>query len=89
MGCKKGLQLDVGKFASLGQLMHAASYFDIDMSLVYQWTKVVVVNDLRGKDVHRDVHASVVLSQHGGAQVKIFEVTHHALCLWCGHNTVE
>jgi len=89
MRCEKCLQLDIGKFAGLGQPIHAMLYLNINVSLVYQQVQVVVVNDLNGKDCHQDVHVCIVLGQHGDAQVKIFEVTYHAFCLWCGHNAIE
>jgi len=83
MGCKEGLQLDIGKFAGLGQPIHATLYFNVDMSLVYQQPKVVVVNDLSRKDSHWDVHVCIVLSQHGNAQVKVFRlpIMHCAFCV--------
>jgi len=73
MGFKESLQLDIGKFAGLGQSIHALSYFNIDMPLVDQGMEIVVFNDVRWQDGHQDAHVHIVLSQHGGAQVTKFD----------------
>jgi len=61
MWCKESLQLDISKFASLQQSIHATSYLDINVSLVYQWVQVVVVKDLGRQDCHWDTHVCIVL----------------------------
>ena len=78
MGCKEILQLDIGQFASLGQPIHAAPDFNIDVALVDEWAELVVLNDLVGQDSYWDAHLGVVFGWHGGAQVEVFEISHHA-----------
>jgi len=63
--------------------------FNVDTSLVDQWPQIVMVNDLRGQDCHRDVHVCVVFGWHWGTQVAVFEVAHHASGFRCENNTVE
>jgi len=64
-------------------------YFNVDMSLVDQQMKVVMVKDLRGQDCHRDMHLCIVFGWHWGTQVEIFEVSHHTLGIGGRHDAVE
>jgi len=83
------LALYIGKLASLWQPVHTSLNFNIDIALVDQGVGIIVINDLVRQDSHGDVHVCIVFCWHGGAQVEIFKITHHALGIGGGHNTVE
>jgi len=83
------LELSIGQQTNLGGAIHAALDFDVNMAVVDQGMEVVVVHDIIGEHGNRDVHVGVVLGLHGGAQIKVFEVTHHASCIGHGDDTVE
>ncbi len=79
----------IGNLAGLQESIHALPDFDIDMAIVDKGMQVVVVHDGRGKDCHRDVHASIVSRLHGGSKVEIFEITHHAVGAGGGNDAIE
>ncbi len=48
-----------------------------------------MVHNVGRNDCDQNVHVSIIGGLHGGAQVKVLDVTHHAVSAGCGHNTVE
>jgi len=46
-------------------------------------------HDIRGNVGDGNAHVSIVSGLHGGSQVKILDVTHHAMSSGGGHHTVE
>jgi len=48
-----------------------------------------MVNDLIRQNGCGDVHVCIIFCRHGGAQVEIFKVAHHALGIGGGYNAVE
>jgi len=75
--------LDIGKFASLGQAIHAPSDFHTYMAFVDDGVQIVVVHDFGWQDSDGDAHVGIILRWHGCAQVEVLEVTHHAMCPQC------
>jgi len=89
MGGKELLELLVGQEPGLGEAIHAALNFNIDVPIVDQGVEPVVVHDVSGEHGDRDARVCIILGLHGGAQIKIFEITHHAFGMGCGDYTVE
>ncbi len=59
------------------------------MAIVDEGMKVVMVHDIRRDDSDRNAHVRIVSRLHGGAQVKILDVAHHAAPAGGGHHAVE
>jgi len=89
MGCQELLKLHVGEESGLREAIHAALNLNIDMAMVDQTVELVMVHDFVREHGHRDVHVGVVLGLHWCAQIKIFEVVHHALGVGSGDDTVK
>ncbi len=89
VGGKELLELLVGQELGLGEAIHAALNFNIDVPIVDQGVEPVVVHDVSGEHGDRDARVCIILGLHGGAQIKIFEITHHAFGMGCGDYTVE
>ena len=70
VGLEKGDELIVGKASGLWQAVHAASYFDVDVSVVKEWCEVVLFND--GLRQHPDGHSHVFVTGHWCAEVEVF-----------------
>jgi len=81
--------LVIGNLASLREAIHPTANFNIDMTIVDNGVEIVVLHDVRRKDCNWDAHVGIVGGLHGGAQVEIFEVTHHVFGTGGGHNAVE
>jgi len=73
----------------LREPVHAPSDFYIDVAIVDKGMQLVVVCDVRREDCHWDAHVSIVSRLHGGSEVEIFEITHHALGTGDGNDAVE
>jgi len=89
MWCQELLKLQVGQESGLWEAIHAMLNLNIDMAMVDQAVKLVMVHDVVREHGHRDVHVSIVLGFHWCAKVKIFEVAHHALGIGHGDDAVE
>ncbi len=61
----------------------------VNMAIVDESMEVAMVHNVGRNDGNQNVHASIIRRLHGGAQVKVFDVTHHAASGRCGHGTVE
>ncbi len=59
------------------------------MAIVDESMKIVMVHNVGRNDGNQNVHVSIIGRLHGGAQVKVLDVAHHALSTGVGHNTVE
>jgi len=88
-GLEKGLQLVIGKFASLWEAIHSAADFDIDVTIVDEVVEAIVCHDVGGNNGDGDAHVRVVGGLHGGAEAKILEIAHHAASIGGGDNAVE
>jgi len=63
--------------------------FHVNMAIVDECMKIVMIHDVSRNDGNRNAHVGIIGRLHGGAQVKVFDVTHHAASGRCGHGTVE
>jgi len=61
----------------------------INMAIVDESMKIVMVHNVGRNDGNQNVHVSIIGRLHGGAQIKVLDVAHHALPTRCGHDTVE
>jgi len=61
----------------------------INMAIVDKGMKIVMVHDVGRNNSDQNAHVSIIGRLHGGAQVKVLDVAHHALSARCGHDTVE
>jgi len=52
---------------------------NVDMPFVNQGMELIVLHDVLREHSNGDAHVGIVLGFHGGAQVEVFEVAHHAL----------
>ncbi len=77
----------VGKAAGLWEPIHAASDFDVYNSVMYEWRKVVLIDD--GLCDHVDGYAHVFIARHRRAQIEILEVGGHVASIWCGDCAVD
>ncbi len=57
----------IGKPACLRESIHALSDFDINVSIVDEWVKIVMKHDVRGQGSHWYVHVGIVSWLHGHA----------------------
>ncbi len=65
MAVKVGNECIVGNAASLGKAVHATTDFNINMVMVNEWTKVIIIKDCFG-DV-ANVYPHVLVVGHGSA----------------------
>ncbi len=89
MGKEQALEVFVGDVAGLREAIHVLSDFHIDVSIVDKVVELVVFHDRVGNGQDGDVHVGIIGQWHGCAEVKVFEVTHHASCTWCGDDAIE
>jgi len=61
----------------------------MDMAVMDKCMEGIVVHDVWWDNGNWNAHVGIVGGLHGGAQVEIFEVTHHAFGTGGGHKTVE
>jgi len=52
------------------------------VAIVDEEIQLVILDDVIGQHVERDVHVSIVLGFHGCSKVKFLQITHHALGSW-------
>jgi len=83
------LELPVGQEASLGEAIHLVLDLNIDIPFVNQGVELIVLHDVVGEHSNGDVHVGVVLGFHGGTQIEVFEVAHHAPGMGHGDDAVE
>ncbi len=57
----------IGKPACLRESLHAMSDFDVNVSIVDEWLKIVMKHDVRGQDGHWYAHVGIVCRLHGCA----------------------
>ena len=87
MGLEKRDKSIVGNESGLGETVHAASNFDVDVAIVEQWAQVIVFNDGVGEHPNGDTH--ILISFHWRAEIEIFEIRSQELCIWCGDDAVD
>jgi hypothetical protein len=80
MGFEELLEAVVGKFASLGQSVHAFSDFNWIMELMQS-------QDVVGQHVERN--SRVLAALHGSTKIKIFEVGRDHFCIRRGEHAVD
>ncbi len=61
----------------------------VNMTIVDEGMEVVMVHDIGRNNGDQNVHVSVIGGLHGGAQIEVFDVTHHAAATRHGYNTVK
>ena len=86
MGSEELDELIVCKPACLWEAVHAASYFNVDMSIVDKGAQIVLVDDDVGNHIDGDTH--VLVSFHGRSEIKILQVSCEELGIFGGEYTV-
>ncbi len=83
------MELVICDFSSLWQAIHASANLNVHMAVVDKGMEGIVSHDIQRNYGDGDAHVRIIGWWHGGTQVKIFEVTHHALGTQGGYDTVE
>jgi len=84
---KVGNKLVVGNSASLGEAIHAAADFNVDVIIVDKGRQVVVIKNGLGDIADVDPH--VLIMRHGRVEIKILDIHCHEFGIGCGHDAVE
>jgi hypothetical protein len=87
VGLKKSNEAVVGDAAGLWEAVHSFADLDIDVPMVDERRKLVVLHDGVGDDVQGDAHVLVLL--HRSVEVEVLQVAGHEASVWCGDGAVE
>ena len=87
MWCEIADELVVGEASCLGQAIHPAADFHVDIAVVEERCQVVLGNDVVGQHPNGDAH--IFVTCHWRSQVKIFEVGGEEHAIFGGEDAVD